>query len=98
LREAGRTAVVINNNPETVSTDFDLSDVLVFEPPGPDEVEATYRATNARGVMLAFGGQTAINLADALAERVGTVFWLTLMSGSIGLIALVLSIIAIVHV
>ncbi|HXP91984.1 MAG TPA: carbamoyl-phosphate synthase large subunit [Candidatus Binatia bacterium] len=69
LREAGRTAVVINNNPETVSTDFDISDVLVFEPPGPDEVEATYRATNARGVMLAFGGQTAINLAEALAER-----------------------------
>ncbi len=69
LREAGRTAVVINNNPETVSTDFDISDILVFEPPGPDEVEATYRATNARGVMLAFGGQTAINLADALAQR-----------------------------
>jgi carbamoyl-phosphate synthase large subunit len=69
LRAAGRSAVVVNNNPETVSTDFDISDVLVFEPPGPDEVEATYRATNARGVMLAFGGQTAINLADALHER-----------------------------
>src|ERR1700733_11564049 len=69
LREAGRAAGVINNNPETVSTDFDISDVLVFEPPGPDEVEATYRATNARGVLLAFGGQTAINLADALTER-----------------------------
>jgi carbamoyl-phosphate synthase large subunit len=69
LREAGCAAVVINNNPETVSTDFDVSDVLVFEPPGPDEVEATYRATNARGVMLAFGGQTAINLADELSER-----------------------------
>jgi carbamoyl-phosphate synthase large subunit len=69
LREAGRAAVVINNNPETVSTDFDISDVLVFEPPGPDEVEATARATDARGVMLAFGGQTAINLADELAKR-----------------------------
>jgi carbamoyl-phosphate synthase large subunit len=69
LRQAGRAAVVVNNNPETVSTDFDISDVLVFEPPGADEVEATYRATNARGVMLAFGGQTAINLADTLARR-----------------------------
>jgi carbamoyl-phosphate synthase large subunit len=69
LRDAGRAAVVINNNPETVSTDFDISDVLVFEPPGADEVEATARATNARGVMLAFGGQTAINLAGELAKR-----------------------------
>ncbi len=69
LREAGCAAVVINNNPETVSTDFDVSDVLVFEPPGADEVEATARATNARGVMLAFGGQTAINLADELTRR-----------------------------
>ena len=43
LRDAGRAAVVINNNPETVSTDFDISDVLVFEPPGADEVEATAR-------------------------------------------------------
>ena len=69
LREAGRSPVVINNNPETVSTDFDISDVLVFEPPGADEVEATYRATKASGVMLAFGGQTAINLAAQLAQR-----------------------------
>ncbi|MDQ2680115.1 MAG: carbamoyl-phosphate synthase large subunit [Candidatus Eremiobacteraeota bacterium] len=69
LRAAGCSPVVINNNPETVSTDFDVSDALVFEPPGADEVEATYRATNARGVMLAFGGQTAINLADELSRR-----------------------------
>src|SRR5581483_8458423 len=69
LRAAGCSPVVVNNNPETVSTDFDISDVLVFEPPGADEVEAAYRSTNARGVMLAFGGQTAINLADKLAER-----------------------------
>src|SRR5579871_6829413 len=69
IKDAGRSPVVINNNPETVSTDFDISDTLVFEPPGPDEVEATYRATNARGVMLAFGGQTAINLAPELSRR-----------------------------
>ncbi len=69
LRRAGYSAVIVNNNPETVSTDFDISDVLVFEPPGPDEVEAAYRATGARGVMLAFGGQTAINLAGELERR-----------------------------
>ncbi|MFY9720861.1 MAG: carbamoyl-phosphate synthase large subunit [Candidatus Cybelea sp.] len=69
LKDAGRSPVVVNNNPETVSTDFDISDTLVFEPPGPDEVEAAYRATNARGVMLAFGGQTAINLAGELSRR-----------------------------
>ncbi|MBV8074121.1 MAG: carbamoyl-phosphate synthase (glutamine-hydrolyzing) large subunit, partial [Candidatus Eremiobacteraeota bacterium] len=69
LRAAGRAAVVVNNNPETVSTDFDISDVLVFEPPGADEVEAACRASGARGVMLAFGGQTAINLAEELAQR-----------------------------
>jgi carbamoyl-phosphate synthase large subunit len=69
LKEAGRSAVVVNNNPETVSTDFDISDVLIFEPPGADEVEAAYRATGARGVMLGFGGQTAINLATELQRR-----------------------------
>jgi carbamoyl-phosphate synthase large subunit len=69
LKDAGRSPVVINNNPETVSTDFDISDTLVFEPPGADEVEATYRATHASGVMLAFGGQTAINLAGELSRR-----------------------------
>jgi len=69
LREAGYAPVVINNNPETVSTDFDISDVLIFEPPGPDEVQAACEATHAEGVMLAFGGQTAINLAGELARR-----------------------------
>jgi carbamoyl-phosphate synthase large subunit len=69
LKAAGRSPVVVNNNPETVSTDFDISDVLIFEPPGADEVEAAYRATRARGVMLAFGGQTAINLAGELSAR-----------------------------
>jgi carbamoyl-phosphate synthase large subunit len=69
LRNAGKSAVIVNNNPETVSTDFDISDTLVFEPPGADEVEAAYRGTNASGVMLAFGGQTAINLAQELERR-----------------------------
>ena len=69
LKRAGRSPVVVNNNPETVSTDFDVSDALIFEPPAADEVEAAYRATHARGVMLAFGGQTAINLAGELSRR-----------------------------
>jgi len=69
LKRAGRSPVVINNNPETVSTDFDVSDTLVFEPPGPDEVQAAYHASGALGVMLAFGGQTAINLAAELSAR-----------------------------
>ncbi len=69
LKSAGLSPVVINNNPETVSTDFDISDTLIFEPPGADEVEATYRATEALGVMLAFGGQTSINLAGELSRR-----------------------------
>jgi carbamoyl-phosphate synthase large subunit len=69
LRAAGRAAVVVNNNPETVSTDFDVSDTLIFEPPGADEVQAAYEATGATGVMLAFGGQTAINLAAELSNR-----------------------------
>jgi len=69
LRAAGKSAVIVNNNPETVSTDFDVSDALIFEPPGAHEVEAAYRATGASGVMLAFGGQTAINLANELEAR-----------------------------
>ncbi|TAM76777.1 carbamoyl-phosphate synthase large subunit [bacterium] len=69
LHDAGRASVIINNNPETVSTDFDIADVLVFEPPGPDEVEALVRMSGASGVMLAFGGQTAINLAEQLFDR-----------------------------
>jgi carbamoyl-phosphate synthase large subunit len=69
LHAADVASVIVNNNPETVSTDFDVSDVLIFEPPGPDEVEAAYRATGAIGVMLSFGGQTAINLADELTKR-----------------------------
>jgi carbamoyl-phosphate synthase large subunit len=69
LHEAGVASVMLNNNPETVSTDFDISDVLVFEPPCVDEVEHAVRATGARGVLLTFGGQTPINLARELAAR-----------------------------
>jgi carbamoyl-phosphate synthase large subunit len=69
LHEAGVNSVMVNNNPETVSTDFDISDVLIFEPPCADEVEAAVRATRADGTLLIFGGQTPINLARELARR-----------------------------
>jgi carbamoyl-phosphate synthase large subunit len=73
LHEAGVTSVMLNNNPETVSTDFDVSDVLIFEPPCIDEVEQAARATKADGVLLSFGGQTPINLARELHARGVTV-------------------------
>jgi len=69
LNDAGVASVVVNNNPETVSTDFDISDVLIFEPPCVDEVEFAARATGAEGVLLGFGGQTPINLARELTAR-----------------------------
>ncbi len=69
LRRSGSAAVMLNNNPETVSTDFDISDILIFEPPCADEVEEAVRATQARGVLLMFGGQTPINLARDIARR-----------------------------
>jgi carbamoyl-phosphate synthase large subunit len=69
LNEAGVASIVLNNNPETVSTDFDISDVLIFEPPCVDEVESAVRATGASGVLLGFGGQTPINLARELTAR-----------------------------
>ncbi|MDR3709541.1 MAG: carbamoyl-phosphate synthase large subunit [Capsulimonadaceae bacterium] len=68
LKEAGYEAIIINNNPETVSTDFDTSDRLYFE---PLTVEDVLRVIDAEapieGVIVQFGGQTAINLAKPLA-------------------------------
>ncbi|MGI8736501.1 MAG: carbamoyl-phosphate synthase large subunit [Candidatus Eremiobacter antarcticus] len=69
LHEAGVASIMVNNNPETVSTDFDISDVLIFEPPCIDEVEHAVRATGAEGTLLGFGGQTPINLARELTVR-----------------------------
>jgi carbamoyl-phosphate synthase large subunit len=69
LHESGVASIMLNNNPETVSTDFDVSDVLIFEPPCVDEVEHAVRASGADGVLLTFGGQTPINLARELAAR-----------------------------
>lgn len=69
LREAGYEAIVLNNNPETVSTDFDTSDKLYFEPlTAEDVLNVIDRESPIEGVIVQFGGQTAINLARPLVE------------------------------
>lgn len=69
LREAGYEAIVINNNPETVSTDFSISDKLYFEPLTIEDVMHVVDLEQPLGVIVQFGGQTAINLADKLVDR-----------------------------
>lgn len=69
LRKAGKQSIIINNNPETVSTDFDTSDSLYFEPLTVEDVMEVIHKENPIGVIAQFGGQTAINLAGPLAER-----------------------------
>jgi carbamoyl-phosphate synthase large subunit len=69
LREMGYEAILINNNPETVSTDFDISDRLYFEPITDEEVMNIVEKENPLGVILQFGGQTAIKLADILQKN-----------------------------
>ena len=66
LREAGYESIIINNNPETVSTDFDTSDRLYFEPLTVEDVLNIIEYEQPDGVILQFGGQTAINLAKPL--------------------------------
>ncbi len=62
-------AVLVNSNPETVSTDFDTSDRLYFEPLDLDGAAQVAEAERAEGALVQFGGQTAINLAEQLEER-----------------------------
>jgi carbamoyl-phosphate synthase large subunit len=66
LREQGIDAHVVNNNPETVSTDYDTSDGLFFEPITAEEVADVVETTGADGVMVQFGGQTSVNIGDPL--------------------------------
>jgi len=68
LREAGIKAIIVNNNPETVSTDFDTSDRLYFEPLVFEDVMNIVEEENPEGVIVQFGGQTAINLAGPLSR------------------------------
>ena len=69
LRKQGIETIIINNNPETVSTDFDTSDKLYFEPLTEEEVLNIIEKENPDGVILQFGGQTAIKLAKFLHEK-----------------------------
>ena len=66
LRELGIEAHVVNNNPETVSTDYDTSDGLFFDPITAEEVADVAEATGADGVMVQFGGQTSVNIGEPL--------------------------------
>ncbi len=74
LREMGIEAIIINNNPETVSTDFDISDRLYFEPLTPEDVLNIIDKEKPEGVIVQFGGQTAINLAASLQKAGVKVF------------------------
>ena len=69
IKEAGYEAIIINNNPETVSTDFSISDKLYFEPLTLEDVMHIIDLEQPEGVVVQFGGQTAINLADGLVKR-----------------------------
>ena len=69
IKASGYEAIIINNNPETVSTDYTTSDKLYFEPLCVEDVMNIVRLENPEGVIASLGGQTAINLAEPLRER-----------------------------
>ncbi len=62
----GYETIIVNNNPETVSTDFDIADKLYFEPLTPEDVESIVDLEKPDGAVVQFGGQTAIKLTEAL--------------------------------
>ena len=64
--KAGYETIIVNNNPETVSTDFDIADKLYFEPLTPEDVENIVELEKPDGAVVQFGGQTAIKLTEAL--------------------------------
>ncbi len=69
IKNAGYEAIIINNNPETVSTDYTTADKLYFEPLTPEDVMNIIEFEKPEGVVASLGGQTAINLAEPLASR-----------------------------
>ena len=69
IRKSGYEAIIINNNPETVSTDYTTADKLYFEPLTPEDVMNILHFENPQGVIASLGGQTAINLAQPLTDR-----------------------------
>ena len=68
IRDSGFESIMVNCNPETVSTDYDTSDKLYFEPLTVEDVLSIYEKEKPRGVIIQFGGQTPLNLARELAE------------------------------
>jgi len=68
IREAGYESIMVNCNPETVSTDYDTSDKLYFEPLTVEDVLSIYEKEKPEGVIVQFGGQTPLNIAHELAE------------------------------
>ncbi|UMZ74567.1 carbamoyl-phosphate synthase (glutamine-hydrolyzing) large subunit [Natranaerofaba carboxydovora] len=69
LQKAGKKVIIVNNNPETVSTDFDCGDKLYFEPLGPEDAFDIIDKENPEGCVVQFGGQTAINLTRPLHKK-----------------------------
>ena len=69
IKESGYEAIIINNNPETVSTDYTTADKLYFEPLTPEDVMNILEYEKPEGVIASLGGQTAINLAEPLMNR-----------------------------
>ncbi|MGC3666839.1 hypothetical protein, partial [Enterococcus faecalis] len=69
IHAAGYEAIIMNSNPETVSTDFSVSDKLYFEPLTLDDVMNVIDLENPIGVIVQFGGQTAITLAEPLTKQ-----------------------------
>lgn len=70
----GYETIIVNNNPETVSTDFDIADKLYFEPLTPEDVESIVRLEKPDGAVVQFGGQTAIKLTESL-MKMGVPIW-----------------------
>ena len=68
LRDEGYESIMVNCNPETVSTDYDTSDKLYFEPLTVEDVLSIYEKEKPEGVIVQFGGQTPLNIAKELAE------------------------------
>jgi len=69
LKKLGYEAIIVNNNPETVSTDFNVADKLYFEPITPEDVHSIVAEEEAEGVIIQFGGQTSIKLSKYLEEK-----------------------------
>ena len=69
IKECGYSSIIINNNPETVSTDFDTADKLYFEPLNVENVMNVIKQEQPEGVIVQFGGQTSLNLAEKLYKK-----------------------------